>query len=98
MEERDDVKPDYEKAYEYFYKAAKLKNPVGQSGLGYMYLHGLNVAQDYSEALNWFTLAAEQGWVEGHLYVGIIYYSKFTIQCNCLKTFEFFIYLQRDWV
>jgi TPR repeat protein len=41
-----------------------------------MYLHGLNVAQDYSEALNWFTLAAEQGWVEGHLYVGIIYYSK----------------------
>lgn len=42
-----------------------------------MYLHGINVAQDYSEALNWFTLAAEQGWVEGHLYVGIIYYSEF---------------------
>lgn len=52
---------------------------MGQSGLGYMYLHGLNVAQDYSEALNWFTLAAEQGWVEGHLYVGIIYYSKLKI-------------------
>lgn len=77
MEERDDVKPNYVKALEYFYKAAKLKNPVGQSGLGYMYLHGLNVVQDYSEALNWFTLAAEQGWVEGHLYVGIIYYSEF---------------------
>lgn len=85
MEERNDVKPDYEKALEYFYKSAKLKNPIGQSGLGYMYLHGLNVAQDYSEALNWFTLAAEQGWVEGHLYVGIIYYSKFEIQHNCLK-------------
>lgn len=81
MEERDDVEPDYEKALEYFYKAAKLKNPVGQSGLGYMYLHGLNVAQDYSEALNWFTLAAEQGWVEGHLYVGIIYYSMSKV-CN----------------
>lgn len=47
-----------------------------------MYLHGLSVNQDYSEALNWFTLAAEQGWVEGHLYVGIIYYSKFKIQFN----------------
>jgi len=97
LEERGDVKPDYEKAFEYFYKAAKLKNPIGQSGLGYMYLHGLHVAQDYSEALNWFTLAAEQGWVEGHLYVGVIYYSKFITQCNHLKINEIFIELQRDW-
>lgn len=82
MEERDDIRPDYEKAYDYFNRAAKLKNPVGQSGLGYMYLHGLKVAQDYSEALNWFTLAAEQGWVEGHLYVGIIYYSKLSTLCK----------------
>lgn len=85
MEEREATKPDYEKALEYFYKAAKLKNPVGQSGLGYMYLHGLNVNQDYSEALNWFTLAAEQGWVEGYLYVGIIYYSKLKVQLNSCK-------------
>lgn len=65
-----------------------MKNPVGQSGLGYMYLNGLNVEQDYSEALNWFTLAAEQGWVEGYLYVGIIYYSKFKINLSHIKTID----------
>lgn len=53
-----------------------------------MYLHGLNVNQDYSEALNWFTLAAEQGWVEGHLYVGIIYYSKLKIQFYYFEQFK----------
>lgn len=62
-----------------------------------MYLHGLSVNQDYSEALNWFTLAAEQGWVEGYLYVGIIYYSKLKVQLNnCEKLLNLVLLLQRD--
>lgn len=77
LEERGNVKPDYEKAFNYFQVAASAKHPLGQSGLGYMYFYGLKVAQDYSEALKWFTLATEQSWLEAHLFVGIIYFSNF---------------------
>lgn len=32
--------------------------------------------QDYAKARNYFTLAADQGWVDGQLQLGIMYYSK----------------------
>ena len=43
LEGSDIVKQDNETAYKYFKKAAKLGNPVGQSGLGLMYLYGRGV-------------------------------------------------------
>lgn len=51
-------------------------NPIGQSGLGVMYLYGKGVKQDYSKALKLFTLAAEQNWVDGQLNLGHMHYSK----------------------
>ena len=33
--------------------------------------------QDYKEAFRYFTLAADQGWVDGQLQLGIMYY------CEC---------------
>ena len=45
-------------------------NPVGQSGLGLMYLHGKGVNKDYKKALDYFKKAAEQSWVDGQLQLG----------------------------
>jgi SEL1 protein len=69
------VKQDNETAYKYFKKAADLGNPVGQSGLGLMYLHGKGVTKDYTMALKYFTMAADQGWVDGQLQLGNMYFS-----------------------
>ena len=49
---------------------------MGQSGLGLMYMYGKGVDQDYTKAFKYFSLAADQGWVDGQLQLGIMYYSK----------------------
>jgi TPR repeat protein len=79
LEGSDLVKQDNETAYKYFKKAADLGNPVGQSGLGLMYLHGKGVTKDYTMALKYFTMAADQGWVDGQLQLGNMYFSKFCV-------------------
>jgi len=38
----------------------------------------LYVMQDLSKAFKFFSMAAEQGWVDGQLQLGIMYYSTFT--------------------
>ena len=47
-------------------------NPVGQSGLGLMYLHGRGVKKDYKKAFDLFRKAAEQSWVDGQLQLGTV--------------------------
>ena len=54
-------------------------NPVGQSGLGLMYMYGRGVEQDYTKAFKYFSLAADQGWVDGQLQLGIMYFSKYCL-------------------
>ncbi len=56
-------------------------NPIGQSGLGLMYMYGKGVTQDYTKAFKYFSMAADQGWVDGQLQLGIMYYSEW-IQCS----------------
>ena len=56
------------------------KNPIGQAGLGMLYLKGDGVLKDFDQALKYFSESAEQGWVEGQLQLGNMYYSK--IQSN----------------
>ncbi|KAG7294754.1 hypothetical protein JYU34_022881 [Plutella xylostella] len=70
LEGGDGIKADNETALRYFKKAAELNNPVGQSGLGIMYLQGRGVPKDPSAAFKYFTMAANQGWVEGQLHLG----------------------------
>lgn len=67
--------------FQYFSKAANLGDPVGQSGLGLMYLKGLGVPKDPLKALNYFTMAADQGWVDGQLMLGNMYFSKCLRKC-----------------
>jgi len=42
----------------------------------FVWLLMLYVMQDLSKAFKFFSLAAEQGWVDGQLQLGIMYYSK----------------------
>lgn len=77
LEGSEIVKQDNETAYKYFKKAAELGNPVGQSGLGLMYLYGMGVERNTAKALQYFSQAAEQGWVDGQLQLGNMYFSKY---------------------
>lgn len=52
-------------------------NPIGQSGLGMMYLLGRGVPKDTTKALSYFTQAADQGWVDGQLQLGNMYFSEY---------------------
>lgn len=75
LEGSENIKADNETAFKFFKKAADLGNPVGQSGLGIMYLQGKGVPKDTDKALKYFTQAADQGWVDGQLQLGNMYYS-----------------------
>lgn len=77
LEGSDIVKQDNDTAYKYFKKAADLGNPVGQSGLGLMYLYGKGVEKDYGKAHKYFSQAADQGWVDGQLQLGNMYFSEY---------------------
>ena len=43
-----------------------------------LYLKGDGVVKDHDKALKYFTQSAEQGWVEGQLQLGNMYYSKYS--------------------
>ena len=76
LEGNDVVQQDNITALKYFERAAELGNPVGQSGLGFMYLYGKGVAQDFKRAVKYFALSADQGWVDGQLQLGNMFFSK----------------------
>jgi uncharacterized protein len=48
-------------------------DPKAQHDLGAIYLEGVDVEQDYAEALKWHTLAAEQGYVLAQHDLGTMY-------------------------
>ena len=77
MEGNEAVPQDNATSYTYFKNAADLNDPIGQSGLGMLYLQGRGVPKDLNNALKYFMLASEQGWVEGHLQLGTMYMSEF---------------------
>jgi hypothetical protein len=46
-----------------------------------MYLYGKGVDRDYGKALKYFSQAADQGWVDGQLQLGNMYFSKYLVCC-----------------
>ena len=54
-------KPDYEKAVNYYRKAAEQGNAAAQCNLGLCYDIGHGVEQNYEEAAKWYSKAAEHG-------------------------------------
>jgi hypothetical protein len=58
---RKGVRRDYERAREWFAKAADQGHGRAQLALGFIYYRGLDVQKDLARAFMWFTLAAQRG-------------------------------------
>ena len=52
---------------------AEKGDAFAQFSLGFMYNNGQGVAQDYKEALKWYTKAAEQGIAKAQNNLGVMY-------------------------
>ncbi|KAL3312949.1 Protein sel-1 1 [Cichlidogyrus casuarinus] len=67
-------KPDPEKALEYLNLAIKTKNPIALTVLGLAHLHGRgNLNKDPIKALQFFVQAADQGYADAQLQLGIMF-------------------------
>ena len=64
---------DYDKAMEYFRKAAEQGYADAQWGLGWCYETGRGVTQDYNEAVRWYRKAADQGNAGAQNNLGVCY-------------------------
>ena len=70
------VLQDYEKALEWFRKAAKQGYEIAQYSLGMMYYNGDGIPKrDYKAAIEWFYKAAEQEYVHAQYVLGDMYYN-----------------------
>merc|ERR1712112_149954 len=90
LEGGDAVAQNNETALKYFKKAAALGNPVGQSGMGLMYLYGKGITVDYKKAFDYFQKAAEQSWVDGQLHLGNMYYNGWGVRRDYKMAIKYF--------
>ncbi len=73
-------------------KAEKLFRPLAEQGdadaqgyLGFLYLEGKGVIQDYKEAFKWYRLAAEQGDVDAQMRLGTMYADGLGVPQNLVR-------------
>ena len=67
------VTQSYDKALEWFEKAANQGSSDAQFSLGVMYWSGGGVSQNYTEALRWYRKAADQGNARARQNIGLMY-------------------------
>lgn len=60
-EEGNDTKQDFEKAFDYYLRAAEFGHIGAMYNLGSLYENGEGVAQDYRKAVEYYTQAANKG-------------------------------------
>ena len=85
------VRQNYDKAMEYFLKAARQGYAPAQASLGEMYRGGLGVNKDYGEAFKWYLKAAESGMPESQYNVGYMYYYGEGVEVSKEKAAEWFM-------
>lgn len=66
---------NHAEALRWFRKAADKNSGLGLYGLGYMYMSGTAVAQDYDTAFKKLQAAADAGDRDAHFYLGSMYYN-----------------------
>ena len=67
------VSQSYNKAFEWYQKAAMQNYSDAQYNLGYMYENGKGTSKDLSKALNWYKKSALQGDADAQNQLGLIY-------------------------
>ncbi|KAF9925567.1 hypothetical protein FBU30_004680 [Linnemannia zychae] len=67
------VEKDYNKAMDWYLKAAEHGDSIAQNNIGHLYDNGHGVQQDYSLAMTWYKKAAEQGDAIAQFNIGKLY-------------------------
>ena len=64
---------DFATALQEWAPLAEAGDASAQINLGFMYINGRGVPQDYKEAVKWYKLAAEQGLAQAQYNLGVMY-------------------------
>ena len=67
------VRQDYQKALEWYEKAANQGDTKAQYNLGFMFNKGQGLRQDYRKAAEWYEKAANQGHTKAQFNLGIMF-------------------------
>lgn len=67
---------------------AQAGDAKAQANVAAMYYHGRNVEQDYREAFNWYSKAAEQGYADAQYNLGVAYLNGQGVKLNYVKALE----------
>jgi len=73
---------DLTEAVRWYRLAARQSHAGAQNALGYMYMTGRGVPQDYGDALRWYRSAAEQGLERAQFNLGLMHYNGWGIELN----------------
>ncbi|KAG0251217.1 hypothetical protein DFQ27_008916 [Actinomortierella ambigua] len=79
-EEGTMVEQSFDKAFEWYRKAAEGESVEGQHRLGTMYQYGRGVQQDLVAAVSWYRRAAKQDYRESQTSFGAMYFDE---RCDC---------------
>ncbi|CAI2177760.1 4633_t:CDS:1 [Funneliformis geosporum] len=81
---------NYEKAFNYFQKAAKRGNRIAQCNLGVCYIYRNGIEKNKLKAFEFFKKSAEQGYKDAQFWLGYYYDKEYGIKFNKEKAFEFY--------
>ena len=84
------VEQSYEKAVEWYRKAADQGLAAAQYDLGYMYYSGHGVEQSNETAVEWYRKAADQGLAAAQNNLGYMYYSGHGVEQSYEKAVEWY--------
>lgn len=89
--EENDIKPDLNKALEYYEKAAEGGMEDAFLELGYIYCAGKHMQPDYAKGINYYKQAAEMGNTTAMGNLGMAYMNGYGVEKNKTKGFEYFL-------
>ncbi|KAG0283746.1 hypothetical protein BGZ96_011870 [Linnemannia gamsii] len=84
------VQQSYQKAIDWYLKAADQGDPVGQRRVGALYNHGLGVKKNSQTAMVWFLKAVDQGDAASQRNIGVLYHCSHGIARDDSKAMEWY--------
>ena len=85
------VEQDYEKAMEWYLKAAELGSSSAMKNIGLYYDDGKGVSQDYGKAMEWYLKAAELGNAGAMNNIGVLYEKGLGVEKDYSKAMEWYL-------
>ena len=82
---------DYQRALTDWQLAAAQGNALAEFNLGWMYVKGQGVPQDFAKALKWYRLAAAQGYAYAELNLGVMYAKGQGVPQDFVKAYKWFL-------